>query len=67
MRQATAVKKQETSDYDICPTALIGLVESQKKHTIEIDVDALEQAGMWGVAKLEIGGKIYQLFPVIAD
>ena len=36
------------------------------KHTIELDLQALERAGKWGAARVDIGGKIYQLFPVEA-
>ena len=34
--------------------------------TIEVNLAKLESAGRWGATQLEIGGKLYQLFPVEA-
>lgn len=40
------------------------LVNNVGQHIIELDLDALEQAGKWGTARVNIAGKTYQLFPV---
>lgn len=66
MRHAQQRKTETNDEFDICPTSLIGLASEKKTHTVEVDIEALEEAGLWGVAKLEIAGKTYQLFPVIS-
>ena len=64
MRSVEAILTDTKDDRANVENIYPQLVSNVSTHTIELDLDALERAGKWGVARVNIAGKTYQLFPV---
>jgi hypothetical protein len=67
MRQVEAILLDDANTHTNDNDAYRKQVKKITKHTIELDLEQLERDGLWGVARLEIAGKTYQIFPVASS